>query len=94
MHLFSSAQFAQYNVFVDNVSVAVCDLLLTGIPFLETSALNGSNVERAFVSMSSKIKINVDLLGLSGVANSKGMRQTGSMQSAQGDRKKSACGCS
>lgn len=64
-----------------------------GIPFLETSALSGRNVEGAFVSMSSKIKQSVDRLGLNGVKNHKSMQQTGSMHSAAGDRKMSGCGC-
>jgi len=38
-----------------------------GIPFVETSALNGSNVETAFVTMTSNIKKSIDRRGLSGV---------------------------
>jgi Fe2+ transport system protein B len=37
-----------------------------GVPLVETSALNGSNVEAAFVTMTSNIKKSVDKRGLSG----------------------------
>ena len=36
------------------------------VPLVETSALNGSNVEAAFVTMTSNIKKRVDKRGLSG----------------------------
>ena len=38
-----------------------------GIPFVETSALNGNNVEAAFVCMTANIKKSVDRRGLTGV---------------------------
>jgi hypothetical protein len=38
-----------------------------GIPFVETSALNGSNVESAFVRMTQGIKRSLDQRGLTGV---------------------------
>eukprot|EP01040_Poterioochromonas_malhamensis_P000764 gene764-814_t len=38
-----------------------------GIPFIETSALNGSNVEKAFVYMTRHIKNYIDKKGLRGV---------------------------
>lgn len=36
-------------------------------PFVETSALNGSNVEAAFVTMTRNIKKSVDARGLTGI---------------------------
>jgi small GTP-binding protein len=40
-----------------------------GIPFVETSALRGTNVERAFVSMTQAVKNSVDRRGLVGVGS-------------------------
>ncbi len=47
------------------------------IPFMETSALNGTNVESSFVSMTQAIKKSVDRRGLTGV-------KAGSMTKAGG----------
>lgn len=66
-----------------------------GIPFLETSALSGSNVEAAFVAMTSAIKESVDRRGLSGVKTGK-LQQAAGVTLARGDRQMSMrekCGC-
>jgi small GTP-binding protein len=59
------------------------------IPFLETSALNGSNVEAAFVKMSSRIKASVDSRGLTGVKQS-ALKQTGGVKLTTEDKKASS----
>lgn len=59
-----------------------------GIPFLETSALNGNNVEGAFVCMTSNIKKSVDRRGLTGVKSSN-LQQAGGVQLASGEAKTS-----
>jgi Ras-related protein Rab-1A len=64
------------------------------IPFLETSALSGSNVESVFVTMTRDIKKLVDSRGLSGIKG-KNLKQAGGVTLAnreQGGR--SSCGCS
>lgn len=62
------------------------------IPFLETSALNGSNVESAFVCMTLKIKQSVDRRGLSGV-KSENLQKIGGVQMAQREKSMGMCGC-
>jgi small GTP-binding protein len=67
-----------------------------GIPFMETSALNGSNVEAAFVAMTAAIKESVDRRGLSGVKTGK-LQQAAGVTLASGDRAmtmREKCGCS
>jgi small GTP-binding protein len=66
-----------------------------GIPFIETSALNGSNVEAAFVTMTSAIKQSVDRRGLGGVKTGN-LQAAGGVTLAQGERQKTfreKCGC-
>ena len=62
-----------------------------GIPFVETSALNGNNVEAAFVCMTSSIKRSVDRRGLTGVRPGN-MQKAGGVQLAGGDKKSSFFG--
>ena len=65
------------------------------IPFFETSALNGSNVEKAFVLITTRIKATVDMRGLSGVSH-KSLSNTTNVQLATGDKKTSlfeSCSC-
>ena len=67
-----------------------------GIQFMETSALSGTNVEMAFVTMTSAIKASVDRRGLSGVKTSN-LEAAGGVTLAQGERKmtmREKCGCS
>jgi GTPase SAR1 family protein len=59
-----------------------------GIQFIETSALNGTNVEKAFVSMTSAVKKSVDARGLAGVQSSS-MQKTGSVSITNTERKPS-----
>lgn len=59
-----------------------------GIQFIETSALNGTNVEKAFVSMTSAVKKSVDARGLTGVQASS-MQKTGSVSITNTERKPS-----
>ena len=66
-----------------------------GIPFMETSALSGDNVEAAFVKMTGRIKDSVDRRGVTGV---QGTSNTlgGRTQLSSGDRKmtmRDKCGC-
>lgn len=64
------------------------------IPFLETSALSGSNVESVFVTMTRDIKKLVDSRGLTGIKG-KNLKLAGGVTLAnreQGGR--SLCGCS
>ena len=67
-----------------------------GIPFMETSALSGDNVEAAFVKMTGRIKDSVDRRGVTGVqgtSNTAGGRTILGV----GDRKmtmRERCGCS
>jgi Ras-related protein Rab-1A len=56
------------------------------IPFVETSALSGSNVEAAFVTMTANIKKSVDRRGLTGV-RSGNLQKAGGVSLASGDRK-------
>ena len=66
-----------------------------GIPFMETSALNGDNVEAAFVKMTTRIKTSVDRRGVTGVGSAN-MTSAGNVVIADGDRKmtvKERCGC-
>jgi small GTP-binding protein len=65
------------------------------IPFVETSALSGYNVEAAFVSMTSNIKKSVDRRGLTGVQG-KGVKKAGGVKIGTGDAKMNTidkCGC-
>lgn len=67
-----------------------------GIPFIETSALNGSNVEQAFVTMSSRIKAGVDTRGVTGVST-QNLQAAGNVRLAKQDRQMGVlekCGCS
>ena len=61
------------------------------IPLIETSALNGSNVESAFVCMTRNIKKSLDRRGLTGVKG-KNLQQAGGVQLARSE-KSSRCGC-
>lgn len=66
------------------------------IPFVETSALNGYNVEAAFVTMTSNIKKSLDRRGLSGI-KSKTLKKAGDAKIGSGEAKmrlvdKCACG--
>lgn len=56
------------------------------IPFIETSALYGTNVEGAFVTMTSNIKKSIDSRGLTGVKASN-LTKAGSVTLAAGDSK-------
>jgi len=57
-----------------------------GIPFVETSAFSGANVETAFVAMTSNIKKSVDRRGLTGVRSSN-LQKAGGVHLAKGDRR-------
>jgi small GTP-binding protein len=64
------------------------------IPFMETSALNGTNVETAFVEMTSRIKKSVDRKGLIGIKGAN--MKSGAVALADKDRERSLgerCGC-
>ena len=64
-----------------------------GIPFVETSALNGSNVESAFVTMTRNIKKSVDRRGLTGIKG-KNLQQAGGVQLASKEKQSGmSCGC-
>lgn len=63
-----------------------------GIPFIETSALNGSNVESAFVCMAKNIKKSLDQRGLTGVKDDN-LKKTGGVQLASGEKKSLLHGC-
>ena len=65
-----------------------------GIPFVETSALQGTNVEAAFVQMTGAIKASVDKRGLTGVKGG-GLTRAGSVSIAKSERRRgNPCGCS
>jgi len=70
------------------VSFAQGEALATelGIPFVETSAFSGANVETAFVAMTSNIKKSVDRRGLTGV-RSGNLLKAGGVHLAKGDRR-------
>lgn len=66
-----------------------------GIPFMETSALNGTNIEPAFVEMTIRIKKSVDRRGVSGI-KSTNLKSSGTVAIAGGDREytvRERCGC-
>ncbi len=64
-----------------------------GIPFVETSALNGSNVEAAFVCMTRNIKKSLDSRGLTGIKD-KNLKQAGGVTLASKEAKSSlSCKC-
>jgi GTPase SAR1 family protein len=66
-----------------------------GLPFIETSALSGSNVETAFVRMTQNIKRSLDQRGLTGV-KAGNLQMAGSVQLASKERGTSMtdkCGC-
>jgi hypothetical protein len=66
-----------------------------GIPFMETSALNGENVEAAFVKMTSRIKASVDRRGVTGIGSGN-LTSAGGVVVGDGDRQmtmKEKCGC-
>ena len=64
-----------------------------GIPFLETSALNGTNVEAGFVKMTADIKASVDRRGLNGI-KSNNLKKAGNVSLASSEQKRNTCGCS
>eukprot|EP00604_Paraphysomonas_vestita_P001126 CAMPEP_0174819520 /NCGR_PEP_ID=MMETSP1107-20130205/2813_1 /TAXON_ID=36770 /ORGANISM="Paraphysomonas vestita, Strain GFlagA" /LENGTH=351 /DNA_ID=CAMNT_0016033189 /DNA_START=675 /DNA_END=1730 /DNA_ORIENTATION=- len=67
-----------------------------GIPFLQTSALSGENIENAFVKMTQRIKASVDKRGVTGVS-ANGMTSASGVVLASGERQmtlKEKCGCS
>jgi len=59
-----------------------------GIAFIETSALNGSNVEQAFVAMTSSIKSSVDRRNLTGIKD-KNLTSSGGVTIASSENKMS-----
>lgn len=61
-----------------------------GLPFVETSALSGTNVEAAFVCMTLHIKRSVDRRGLSGI-KAQGLTSSGGVQLASKERKSGCC---
>jgi len=66
-----------------------------GIPFIETSALNGDNVEKSFVTMTSAIKKSVDKRGLTGIRDSN-LEKAGEVTLAGSEKKRRiprSCGC-
>ena len=66
-----------------------------GVPFVETSALNGSNVETAFVRMTQAIKRSLDKRGLTGV-KAGNLQLAGGVQRADRERgmtMSDKCGC-
>lgn len=66
-----------------------------GVSFIETSALSGSNVEQAFVTMTAAIKASVDRRNLTGIKDDN-LKAAGGVSLATGERKMSAlqkCGC-
>lgn len=66
-----------------------------GIAFLETSALSGSNVEAAFVTMTVNIKKSVDKRNLTGIKDTN-LKSAGGVSLASGEKKMSVmerCGC-
>lgn len=58
------------------------------LPFIETSAKDGSGVDEAFVRMTESIKKSVDRRGLAGIANSS-LEKSGNIVLADGDKKMS-----
>jgi hypothetical protein len=69
-----------------------------GISFVETSALNGTNVEAAFVLMTTAIKASVDSRGLTGIGSGKGSvtEASSGVQLGSGEKKTSlfdSCSC-
>jgi len=65
-----------------------------GIPFIETSALSGSNVEAAFVRMTQSIKRSLDERGLTGV-KADNLKRAGGVQLASKESMSMTdkCGC-
>eukprot|EP01038_Epipyxis_sp_PR26KG_P013598 gene13598-18252_t len=63
-----------------------------GIPFAETSALSGANVESAFVCMTLNIKKSVDRRGLNGI-KSNNLKKAGGVQLANSEKRSSCMGC-
>ena len=59
------------------------------IPMMETSALNGYNVEAAFVRMTKDIKASIDRRGLAGVKNKGASIQNGSVTLSEKESKHS-----
>jgi GTPase SAR1 family protein len=64
------------------------------IPFIETSALNGSNVEKAFVNMTRHIKQSIDKRGLKGI-QSDALKSSGGVTLTQSEKKTTGgfCNC-
>ena len=65
------------------------------ISFVETSALSGSNVEQAFVTMTASIKSSVDRRNLTGIRESN-LKSSGGVTLAGSEKKMSVlqkCGC-
>jgi hypothetical protein len=85
-------------------------IITTTSPFVETSALSGSNVDSVFVVMTSRIKKSVDRRGLGGVKvtiiiriiiilynnkmNPSHVSSVGGVEFSSREKKKSSCGCS
>ena len=61
-----------------------------GIPFVETSALNGQNVEAAFVCMTREIKKSLDRRGLTGIKGDN-MKAAGGVQLANAEKRSGQC---
>lgn len=59
-----------------------------GVQFLETSALTGNNVEKAFVAMTTMIKKSVDARGLTGI-QAGSVRRAGGVTLAAGEKRAS-----
>lgn len=67
-----------------------------GVSFVETSALSGSNVEQAFVTMTGNIKTLVDKKNLTGIKD-QNLKSSGGVTLAAGEKKTTTlqrCGCS
>lgn len=58
--------------------------------FIETSALNGENVEKAFISMTRQIKILIDSKGLNGIKNAKNLQTSGKVNLSNMENKNNA----
>ncbi len=89
----NKTDLVQRQVSFEEGSTLAQDLSLA---FIETSALSGSNVEQAFVSMTSAIKSSVDRRNLTGIKD-KNLQSSGGVTLASSENKMSMlqkCGCS